>query len=308
MRLSELPVAEIEKRLASTGVTFQAGPFLVCLQSNLPVVSQGLTLLYDNFPVADADQIVDLRLRVSHPNVLRRWFRRQAICTFDGVPPFEPLPAHQAYALFETSLNWYIYSEVYNYLIIHAAAVERRGRVAILPALPGAGKSTLTAALVCHGWRLLTDELALISFDAGKVLPLARPISLKNRSITLIQQIDPNVVIGGECRETAKGTVAFMRPPPQSVARMNESAPPAWLIFPQYDEHSSLHVAPLPKAQTFTRLADGLVNYAILGLRGFQSLTRLIDQTESYELRYGNLPKALLWFDELAETGNVAAR
>jgi predicted ATPase len=32
--------------------------------------------------------------------------------------------------------------------------VERDGHALILPAMPGSGKSTLTAALVQRGWRL----------------------------------------------------------------------------------------------------------------------------------------------------------
>src|SRR3546814_969352 len=54
------------------------------------------------------------------------------------------------------------------FLIIHAAALEKSGRAAILPGAPGSGKSTLTAYLVHNGWRLLSDELALISLQHGR--------------------------------------------------------------------------------------------------------------------------------------------
>src|SRR3546814_5884714 len=50
-----------------------------------------------------------------------------------------------------------------------------------LPGAPGSGKSTLTACLVHNGWRLLSDEIALVSLQDGGLTALARSISLKNR-------------------------------------------------------------------------------------------------------------------------------
>ena len=56
----------------------------------------------------------------------------------------------------------------HQYLIIHAAVVEKNGLAAILPAPPGSGKGTLTAGSVLSGWRLLSDELTLIDRLSGR--------------------------------------------------------------------------------------------------------------------------------------------
>jgi hypothetical protein len=40
--------------------------------------------------------------------------------------------------------------------------LERGGRALLLPAPSGSGKSTLCAGLAFNGWRLLSDELALL--------------------------------------------------------------------------------------------------------------------------------------------------
>src|SRR3546814_15972535 len=83
--------------------------------------------------------------------------------------------------MLEWGLNWCIGAHGHQFLIIHAAVIERNGLAAILPGAPGSGKSTLTACLVHNGWRLLSDEMALVSLQDGGLTALARPISLKNR-------------------------------------------------------------------------------------------------------------------------------
>ena len=99
---------------------------------------------------------------------------------------FNPLPAEQAFPLLEWGLNWCVATQCHQYLILHAAVLERGGRALIMPAPPGSGKSTLCAALVARGWRLFSDELALIEIGGGQIVPLPRPISLKNESIDRI--------------------------------------------------------------------------------------------------------------------------
>jgi hypothetical protein len=90
-----------------------------------------------------------------------------------------------------------------------------------------------------------------------------------------------------------------MRPPRESVERMDEPALPAWLIFPRYIVDQPMTINPLGKAQTFRRIPSGLVNYPILGALGFQLLTGLIDQTDSYEMTYSNLDDAMNWLENL---------
>ena len=80
-----------------------------------------------------------------------------------------------------------------------------------MPGAPGAGKSTLTAGLIYRGWRLLSDELALIRRSDGQIVPLARPVNLKNESIALMQRFAPSAVFSAPAHDTAKGTVALMR-------------------------------------------------------------------------------------------------
>lgn len=215
--------------------------------------------------------------------------------------PFEPLPRDQAFPMLERGLNWCVSTQAHQYLIIHAAAVEKNGLAAILPAPPGSGKSTLTAGLVLSGWRLLSDDLTLIDLRTGLIQPLPRPVSLKNQSIDIIRLLSPDTYINRPSHDTIKGTVAHMRPPRESVLRQHEMARPGWVVFPKWEAGAPATLTPRSKAQTFMFLAQNAFNYRQLGADGFRIGTALIDQTACFDFHYGVLDEAVATFDRLAE-------
>jgi HprK-related kinase A len=178
--------------------------------------------------------------------------------------------------------------------------IERDGRAAILPAPPGSGKSTLCAALVQRGWRLLSDELTLIDPDTGLVYPLARPVSLKNTSVDLIRRWAPQAVFGTPAHDTLKGMVAHMQPPADSVARMDEPAKPAWVIFPRYVPDAPPRLSDHPRGHALLEFARNAFNYNVLGSRGYDALARLVADCCTLDFEYSRLEDALDVFAELA--------
>jgi len=64
---------------------------------------------------------------------------------------------------------------------LHAAAVAWNGRVAVVPAFAGTGKSTLTFALLENGFEYLSDELAPIDLNRLTVHPYPHALCLKSR-------------------------------------------------------------------------------------------------------------------------------
>ena len=139
-------------------------------------MAEGLYRLYADYPVLDGSSFVDHTVTLAPGRGWHRWLRRQAVFRYEGLEPFIPLPQSQAFALMEWSMNWCVSANAFHYLLLHAAVVEREGCAAILPAPPGSGKSTLCAALMNRGWRLLSDELALISLTDTTITPFGRPV------------------------------------------------------------------------------------------------------------------------------------
>ena len=301
MKLLQLSPADLRHQLAGTGVWLRTGPFSLRVRSRIPHVAEGLADLYGQFEVRNSRQaFADFHVELNPPP-LRRWFRPQVNFSFDGTLPFKPLPLDQAYPMLEWGLNWCVSMHAHHYLVIHAAVVEKNGLAAILPAPPGSGKSTLTAGLVLSGWRLLSDELTLIDRKTGLLHALPRPVSLKNPSIDVIRQFSPEAFINRVSHDTAKGSVAHMRPPRDSVLRQHEPARPGWVIFPKWEAGADTMLTPRSKAQTFMFLAQNAFNYSHLGADGFRVGAALIDQTHCYDFRYSELNEAVAAFDRLAE-------
>ncbi|MGX2039342.1 HprK-related kinase A [Methylocaldum sp. MU1018] len=299
MTVSAIPETAFAKALADGGLAFAVGPLVVRLRCAIPSVAAGVRLLYGDYPVSRHGGFADFHVSIARPASVRRWFRPQVNFQLDGIFPFKPLPYAQAYPMFEWGLNWCIANHCHQFLMIHAAVVEKDGCAAILAAPPGSGKSTLCAALVSRGWRLLSDELALINPQDRSLTPIPRPISLKNESIDIIRRYDPAAVIGPVVRDTHKGTVSHVKAPADSVRRSRETARPAWIVFPRFQAGAPAGLNPYPKARALVRLAENAFNYTVLGEGGFEILTDIVDRAECYEFAYSRLDDALSIFADL---------
>lgn len=299
MKISALSPAQLRQRLHDAGLCIRTGPFVTRLQTSLEAVAEGIGLMYADYPLAEDEDFIDFHIRLALPNGFRRWLRPQVLFLFDGTRTFKPLPADQAFPMLEWGLNWCVSSHAHSYLIIHAAVLERHGHAVILPAPPGSGKSTLCAALTRSGWRLLSDELTLIRLTDGAIVPLPRPVSLKNASIDIMRSHAPDAVFSRKVSDTMKGTVAHMKAPADSVMRATECARPGWVIFPRYEAGADTSLTEVSKARAFMRVADNAFNYSLLGAHGFASLADLIDASHCHDFTYSKLEEALTVFNNL---------
>lgn len=301
--VAQLSSAELRHRLNRSGLRIRVGPVVAAVRSPFRTVQTSVALHYAAHEVVAADAFTDFDLTIERSGGIRRLVRPKALFRFDSTAPFKPLPGDQAFALLEWGFNWAIAAHCHEYLIIHSAVVERDKRAMLLPAPPGSGKSTLCAALVACGWRLLSDELTIIDLDGGSVVPVPRPISLKNASIELIRAFWPEAAVGEIIHDTLKGSVAHVQPPATNVRRSQESAAPGWIVFPRYLAGESAKLDRLSKSAAFMHLIDNTFNYSLHGRHGFERLTHFVDASECYEFRYGGaLDDAVSTFERLAKS------
>lgn len=286
-------------RLATSGVQISLGPFLVRVRSDLTGVREYLSRLYADFPFSIGDGgHFDVAIVASRG--LRRWVRPQANLVVNGERPFLPLPGNLAGAAFEWSLNWCVGNQAHRWVAVHAAVLERNGRTLILSGESGAGKSTLCAALALSGWRLFSDEFALIDPDTGCLAPLPRPIALKNASIEIIRQRGPQAVFGAEGVDIEGARFVHMKPPAESVRRARDEARPAWVILPRWTAGRQTKLEPLAKAHVLLRLTDQSFNYNYLGVKGYECVAELVRRSDCYTLEYSDLDDVLTRLESVA--------
>jgi HprK-related kinase A len=301
MQISDLDSVTLARQLAGKGIALDLGAARVRVHARVPGLAEALRTVYWAYPAEEASGFFDITVRLDRPRGIRRFFRPQVTFFVDGERPFEPFPADTHLPLLEWGINFCFAERSHDHLVLHAGVVERRGHAVVLPALPGSGKSTLTAALVCRGYRLLSDEFAVVRLSDGMTVPMLKPLALKNESIDVIRAFAPGVVLGPRFPKTRKGTVAHMAPDFASVAKRRMSARPSLIVFPKYVADTQLQCLPMLRSRAFTRLAVNSFNYSKLGPQGFDAVGELIESCECYSLQYSSLDEAVETLDELIE-------
>ena len=299
MKVSDLPLAQLTRLLRHGEFLLKLPPFIVRIGADVPSLVRDIALMYAEFEVLPETDFADFHVQVKLDLGLRRWIKPIARFSFDGQPSFTGLPAAQAFAMLEWGMNWCVAAHSHQFLVIHAAVIEKGGKAAVLPAPPGSGKSTLCAGMVMKGWRLLSDELALYDLQTGLIYGMARPISLKNSSIDVMQAQAPEAVMSKRVPNTTKGTIAHLRPPLESIQRVTEPARAAWVILPKYQAGSPPALVPHSRARTSMLIAEQSFNYDTLGPAGFKAVTDLISGAACYQFTYSQLDDAERVFDDL---------
>lgn len=279
--------------MLSKSYTLQTGPFTVSLESSISLVKNYIQQHYSSCMTNTSDDhFIDYHLGVHHGPLYRRLLAPQAEFRLNHRVPFKPLPLSQAHAMFEWGLNWTITSSANQYFIIHAAVLEKNGQAIIISAAPGSGKSTLSAYLATQGWRLLSDELALIDPVTMQVYGTGRPINLKNQSIELMKNYYPEADFSPIAKDTHKGEVCLLKAPEASIANSHTPATPSLLLFVQYTPDEKCHIEKVPPAKSLIEIISNTFNFGLLNQLGFDIAKKLINNTQAYYLEYNSFSLA----------------
>jgi len=295
-------------RLVDKGASLRIGPLTINMRIADRSVAGEVAAVYGRYPTGPREGLADLDIGLRPPGNLRAFHRPQITVHLNGTPVFEPMPRALGAVTLESAINWCVATHILRYLILHAAVVEKQGCAVVLPGRSGAGKSTLCAALIADGWRLLSDEFALVRPADGLIVAHPRPVSLKNRSIDIMAERFPAASFTRRYPNTNKGTMALLHAPAEAIRKAEDPARPILIVAPRYEAGAPLSLQPLERADTFMRLVDQSANYFTLMQRGFETLAALIERCTLYGLTYSDLDQATATIGRLAGDGRTGSR
>ncbi|MEE9296366.1 MAG: hypothetical protein V3W34_15585 [Phycisphaerae bacterium] len=192
----------------------------------------------------------------------------------------------------EWAINWQIMLYLPRYYEIHAGVVEYQGQGVIFPAVPGSGKSTLTAGMLRRGWRYLSDEFALIDPETLELHPYPKAVCLKEGSFGVLE------TLGLQRRERSaylkgkKGLVTFVRPEEFGPLAVGSRCPIRHIVFCRHEAGRRPTLQPMSPADAVLRLTRLSFNFQKFRTRGIEILTSVVRQARCYELVTGPIDES----------------
>lgn len=279
------------------------GPFVTSLKSRSSLVTDFLMDTYRDCPVSvDADELVDYALSVGPPNWIRRFIRPQVMPDPGFYFPAIPLPAHMAALALEMGMNLSAALQCFRFTMFHAGVVAKDDRAIVIAANSGGGKSTLTAAMMERGFRLLSDEFAVLRRDEAKLMPYPRPVSLKKASVDIVRAFAGDDAVSPALEGTPKGTVAYRRARESDIAAMMQPAVARLIVFPKFSTDATAAAEPVDAADALMRLIAGSPNYQVIGEEAFRSTLQMMQGAKAFEITYGNTEDSILLVEDLWAT------
>lgn len=184
-------------------------------------------------------------------------------------------------------------------LSLHAGAAVRTvgtdRRIAVLPAPPDSGKSTLTLGLVRSGLAYLGDEAFGLALDDRRVIPYLKPLTLDPGSWSLFPELEPR--LGEEGTRFVHGKWHLdLRTIGGGVAQdIDELAlgDVAVVVLPTYEEGAPTRLEQLPASELAVELSSNAFNLAACGQPGVTVLAELAASAQGWRLVSGDLGEAV---------------
>ncbi|RUU01205.1 aldolase [Mesorhizobium sp. USDA-HM6] len=175
-------------------------------------------------------------------------------------------------------------------LALHAAALVGNERLVLVCGNPGAGKTTLTLALVHAGFRFVSDDVTLLdSKGHGVGLPFAPAV--KAGAWPLVAEYYPDIEAVPVCRRPDRRRVRFAVPrqfvPPSPL-------PIGSVIQLRRGRDAKACLEPVDPASALRVLLNGAsAPGRELSGTAFEVLTQLIGSAQTYRLTYSKLDDAI---------------
>ena len=189
--------------------------------------------------------------------------------------------------------------EVDSLSVFHAGVIYDKNGVVLFSAGSGSGKSTLTAALMCSGKQLFSDDLGVLTHDQ-KIRPTPGCIGLKNGSWDVIEKFYPSIFELTTHQRQDDKIVKYLPPTslPTTTQLKNGEAVKA-IVFPNYSPEHNTELIQISTADALVKITDA--GYHTNQSLSHECVTNLVDwikEVPAFELNVNDLKEAV----DLVET------
>jgi hypothetical protein len=186
------------------------------------------------------------------------------------------------------AINQAVQKRVRDYLLLHAGAVARHGKVVFLPAAMESGKSSLVLALIQQGFEYLSDEFGAIDPVTGNGYPVPKRIALGWQSLSLFPGLEERLTDRAGLNRSVP--TRFVRPEDvQSTIGIPGEV--ATLVFPTSEFEGPPRLIPITSAEAVKSMAECSFNLFRYQERGVILLSRIAQDARAYRLE-GGTPQA----------------
>jgi hypothetical protein len=175
-------------------------------------------------------------------------------------------------------------------LALHAAALGRDDRILILSGDPGAGKTTLTLALVHAGFGFVADDVTLLD-STGRAVGLPFAPSVKAGAWSILAEYCPDLAVAPIFRRPDRRRVRypvvkeFVPPSPRPIG---------WVVVLRRGAGAKARLEPIDPAGALRGLLNGaFARGGEMTDAAFDVLARVVGLAEVYALTYSNLEDAV---------------
>ena len=178
----------------------------------------------------------------------------------------------------------------------HATALEKNGHGILMSGQSGRGKTTSFLSLLRSGYRCVSDDHPLLRSNNHEIEALGFPVKVDVTNNTV--KLFPELQEAGPLLHQGRYKKYFYVEDLYSWG-VAEVCRPRILLFPHVIDSPTSRLELLSKAQALENLLpQGLLVYdRNIAKQEFQTLTRLVEQVDSYQLHFGhdvlNLPQLI---------------
>lgn len=187
------------------------------------------------------------------------------------------------------------------FLDIHAGVVGDGRQCFVMPAPAGSGKSSLTLALVYHGFEYFSDEVALLHEPDFHAEPVPLATCIKDSGSKLVSRYYPQLEKLQSHRRNDGKIVQYLPPDLSAIPPQGTKRPVGAIICPEYVEAGKTTLSPMSKVETLlVIMQDCLIVNTTLDRDKVANMLQWLERTPCYRLITTDLEKAVQSVQQLS--------